>query len=81
MGDHGDLPNGQKVLQLRRLHEEQPLEQLDEVIIEIRELMLKSEDTTSREQLSKRKEVAAVGTQRKQQKQQNGADGKLHIFF
>jgi hypothetical protein len=37
MGDHDDLPNGQKFLQLRRLHEQdQPLEQLDEVIEEIR---------------------------------------------
>jgi hypothetical protein len=60
MGDHGDLPNGQKILQLRRLHEDHALEQLDEVIIEIRELMLKSEDTASREKLSKRKEAAAA---------------------
>ena len=50
MGDHDDLPNGQKVLQLRRLQKQnQPLEQLDEVIMEIRELMLKSADTASRE--------------------------------
>jgi hypothetical protein len=37
MGDHDDLPNGQKFLQLRRLQEQdQPREQLDEVIKEIR---------------------------------------------
>jgi hypothetical protein len=60
MGDHGDLPNGQNFLQLRRLHEDQPLEQLDEVIIEIRELMLKSADTASREQLSRKKEATVV---------------------
>jgi hypothetical protein len=37
MGDHSDLPNGQKFLQLRRLQQQsQPLEQLDEVIEEIR---------------------------------------------
>jgi hypothetical protein len=43
MGDHSDLLDGQKFLQLRRLHEQnQPLEQLDQVIEEIRELMLES---------------------------------------
>jgi hypothetical protein len=67
IGDHGDLPNGQKFLQLRRLNEDQPLEQLDEVIIEIRELMLKSVDTASREQLRRRKEAAVATAQRKQQ--------------
>jgi hypothetical protein len=37
MGDHSDLPNCRKFLQLRRLHEQsQPLEQLDEVIEKIR---------------------------------------------
>jgi hypothetical protein len=37
MGDHGDLPNCRKFLQLRRLQKQsQPLEQLDEVIEEIR---------------------------------------------
>jgi hypothetical protein len=48
-GDHSDLPDGQKFLQLRRLQQQnQPLEQLDEVIMEIMELMLKSADTASR---------------------------------
>jgi hypothetical protein len=37
MGDHSDLPNCRKFLQLGRLHERsQPLEQLDEVIEKIR---------------------------------------------
>jgi hypothetical protein len=50
MGDHGDLLMCQKFLQLRRLHEQgQPLEQLDEVIKEIRELMLGSAETVSKE--------------------------------
>jgi hypothetical protein len=41
MGDHGDLLMCQNNLQLRRLHEQnQPLEQLDEVIKEIMELMI-----------------------------------------
>jgi hypothetical protein len=61
MGDHSDLPNGKKILQLRRLQKQsQPLEQLDEVIEEIRELMLKSIGTASKEQLGRRKEVAAT---------------------
>jgi hypothetical protein len=52
MGDHSDLPNCRKFLQLRRLHEQsQPLEQLDEVIEEIRELMLGSAETVSKEKL------------------------------
>jgi hypothetical protein len=49
-------------LQLRRLHEQnQPLEQLDEVIKEIMELMLKSADTASRGEAEQK---------RKQQQQQ-----------
>jgi hypothetical protein len=60
VGDHDDLPNGQKFLQLRRLQkQDQPLEQLDEVIEEIMELMLKSEDTANRVRLSRRVAAAA----------------------
>jgi hypothetical protein len=74
MGDHDDQSHGQNFLQLGRLQKlNQPLEQLDEVIMEIMELMSKSADTTSEEQLGRRKAAAA---QRKQQ-QQNGAHGKL----
>jgi hypothetical protein len=61
VGDHDDLPNGKKKLQLRRLQkQDQPWEQLDEVISEIRELMLKSADTASREKLSRSREEATV---------------------
>jgi IS5 family transposase len=43
MGDHCDLPDYRKILQPRRLHEQgQPLEHLDKVIEEIRQLMLGS---------------------------------------
>jgi hypothetical protein len=60
MGDHDDLPMCQKNLQLRRLHEQdQPWEQLDEVIKEIMELMIRSAETSSKEQLSRRKAAAA----------------------
>jgi hypothetical protein len=63
-------------LQLRRLQkQDQPWEQLDEVIEEIMELMLKSADTASRERLSRRATTAVQ--QKQQQQQQNGADGKL----
>jgi hypothetical protein len=76
MGDHDDLPNCRKFLQLRRLQkQDQPLEQLDEVIEEIRRLMLRSAETASKEQLS-RKEEAIVAAARKQQ-QGNGADEQL----
>jgi hypothetical protein len=74
MGDRDDLPNGQKFLQLGRPQKlNQPLEQLDEAIKDIRRLMLRSAQTTSEEQLGRRKAAAA---QRKQQ-QQNGAYEKL----
>jgi hypothetical protein len=79
MGDHGDLPMCQKILQLGRLHDpSQPWEQLDEVIEDIRRLMLRSAETASEERLGRRKEAAAAV--QKQQQQQNGADGQLHRF-
>jgi hypothetical protein len=49
------------------------LEQLDEVIEEIRRLMLGSENIASEERLSRREETTAAAMQ----KQQDGADGKL----
>jgi hypothetical protein len=70
VGDHSDLRNGQKFLQLGRL---QKLNQLDAVIEEIREIMLKSADTVSKEKLNRQKE--AIAAQRKQQ--QSGVDAKL----
>jgi hypothetical protein len=76
MGDHDDLPMCQKFLQLRRLQKQsQPLEQLDEVIEEIRRLMLGSAETASEERLSRRE--ATTATTQKQQQQQNGADEQL----
>jgi hypothetical protein len=61
MGDHSDLPNCRKFLQLRRLHEQsQPLEQLDEVIEKIRRLMIESAETASKEKLGRRKEEEAT---------------------
>jgi hypothetical protein len=80
VGDHDDLPNGQKFLQLRRLQKQnQPLEQLDEVIMEIMELMLKSAYTARRERLG-REEATAATQQKHHQQQQNGVDEKLQIF-
>jgi hypothetical protein len=60
MGGHDDLPICRKNLQQRRLHEQsQPLQQLNEVIDEIRGLMIRSQETTSKEKLSRR-ETARV---------------------
>jgi hypothetical protein len=67
MGDHDDLPMCQKNLQLRRLHEQgQPSKQLDEVIKEIRELMLGSAEIVDKERLSRGKE-SVVAAQKQQQ--------------
>jgi hypothetical protein len=76
MGDHCDLPICKKKMQLRRLHEQgQPLEQLDEVIKDIRELMLGSAETTNKEKLGKEAAaVEAVAVQQKQQQQGSGPD-------
>jgi hypothetical protein len=63
---HSDLPMCQKNLQLGRLQkQDQPLEQLDVVIEEIRRLMLRSEETSSEERLGK-KEAAATAEQKQQ---------------
>jgi hypothetical protein len=65
MGDHSDLPNGLNFLQLRRLQQQnQPLEQLDEVIEEIMELMLKSADTASEEKLGREKAAKEITSSR-----------------
>ena len=75
MGDHDDLPNSQNLLQLRRLQElDQPQEQLDQEMEDIRRLMLRSAQTTREEKLGREKAAAA---QRKQQQQQRGAHEKL----
>jgi hypothetical protein len=81
MGDHNDLPMCRKFLQLRRLHEQsQPLEQMDAVIGEIRELMIRSAGTASKEKLS-REETTTTTMQKKQQQQGDGADEQLQIFI
>jgi hypothetical protein len=61
MGDHNDLPICKKEMQPRRLQKQsRPLEQLDEVIDNIRELMLWSAEIVSKERLSRRKEAATT---------------------
>jgi hypothetical protein len=53
-GDHDDLPIDKEEVQQRRLHKKsQPLEQPDEVIIEIRKMMLKSTEVANKEKLNK----------------------------
>jgi hypothetical protein len=63
MGDRADLPIEKTEVQQRRLHtKSQPLEQLDEVIEEIRRLMLNSAaETASNEKLSRREPARAAG--------------------
>jgi hypothetical protein len=63
MGDHSDLPICRKFLQLGRLHKwGQPIQQLDEVIEDIRKLMVESAETASKEKLG-RKEAASAATE------------------
>jgi hypothetical protein len=61
-----------KEVQQRRLHKEnQPLEQLEEVIEEIRRLMLRSaQEEVSKEKLSRRKPAIAAGKKQQQQQKQ-----------
>jgi hypothetical protein len=63
MGYRVDLPTKMKELKQRRLHTKgQPLEQLDEVIEEIRRLMLSSvAETTNNEKLKNKGLAIAVG--------------------
>jgi hypothetical protein len=62
MGDLVYLPIFKEELQWRRLHEQnQPLQQLDKIIEQIRKLMLKStQETTKKKKLSRRETIAVV---------------------
>jgi hypothetical protein len=61
MGYHYDLPIYQKKVQQRRLHgHRQPLQKLDEVVEDIRRLMLRSVDTASRERMGKEEATVAI---------------------
>jgi hypothetical protein len=62
-GDRADLPIEKTEVQQRRLHtKSQPLEQLDEVIEEIRRLMLRSaQEAVSKGKLSRRKPARVAG--------------------
>jgi hypothetical protein len=81
MGDQVDLPIFREEMQSRRLHKEnQPREQLEEVIKGIKRLMLKSAAESVSKKLSRKKPTIAAGeNQKKQQQQCNGADGQLQI--
>ena len=58
MGDHDDLPNCRKFLQLGRLQkQDQPLEPLDAAIKEINMIMIGSARIASEERLRKKKEA------------------------
>jgi hypothetical protein len=82
MGDQVDLlidKYGEEEVQQRRLHKKsQPLEQLDEVIEEIRKMMLRSvEETINKEKLSRRDPAIAAGKQQQQQQQSRGVGKQL----
>jgi hypothetical protein len=83
MGDRVDLPTEMKELQQRRLHtENQPLEQVDEVIEEIRRLMLNSAvEIASNGKLSRREPARAAGQQQQQRskEQMDNSKGKFGI--
>jgi len=69
MGDQDDLPTDKEELQLRRLHKEnQPLEQLDRVIEEIKKLMLRSAKVVNKGRLNRRD--PAIAAEKKQKKKQ-----------
>jgi lipase chaperone LimK len=72
MGDHDDLPNGQKFLQLRRLQQQnQPLEQLDEVI---------RGDHGADVEVSRYCQQGAAGQkERKQQQQRSGSSSSSRM--
>jgi hypothetical protein len=73
-------PIAEKNLQLRRLHEQsQPLEQLDEVIEKIRELMIRSAETASKEKLS-RKRSSSNSSSSSSNSRGDGADEQLQKF-
>jgi len=62
-GDRVDLPTEEKEeLQPRRLHaKSQPVEYLDKVIEEIREMMLRSEEAVIKREMKKRELVIVAG--------------------
>jgi hypothetical protein len=78
MGDRVDLPIDKEEVQPRRLHKEnQPLEQLDKEIEEIRRMMLRSvQEAINKEKLNRGNPSIAAGNMQQQQ-QSNGADGQL----
>jgi hypothetical protein len=76
-GDRDDLPICREEVQWSRLQKEsQPLEQLDEIIEEIRRMMLISAEAVSKGKLSRGEPAIAAGQQQQQQRS-SGADGQL----
>jgi hypothetical protein len=71
MGDRDDFPICRKKMQLRRLHgHNQTLQKLDGMIEDIRRLMLRLVETSSKERLSRRKAKAATTTTKQWKQQQ-----------
>jgi hypothetical protein len=78
MGDLVDLPICREEVQWSRTKKEsQPWEQLDEIIEEIRRLMIRSAEATNKGNLSRGEPAIAAGKQKQQQQRSDGADGQL----
>jgi hypothetical protein len=76
MGDLVDLPICREEVQWRRLHTKgQPWEQLNEVIEEIKRLMIISAEAVNKGKLNTGEPTIATGQQQQQQQQSRGADG------
>jgi hypothetical protein len=79
MGDLVDLPICREEAQWSRLQKEsQPWEQLDEIIEEIKRLMLRLvAEIASEEELHRGEPSIAAGKQMQQQQRSSGVDGQL----
>jgi hypothetical protein len=81
MGDLVDLPICREEVQWSKLQKEsQPWEQLDEIIEEIRRLMIRSAEAVSKEKLSRGEPAIAVGQQMQQQQVMEQMDNSKELF-
>jgi hypothetical protein len=78
MGDLVDLPICREVVQWSKLQKEsQSWEQLDEIIEEIRRLMIRSAEVVSKAKLDRGEPAIVAGQQKQQQQRNDGLDGHL----
>jgi hypothetical protein len=78
MEDLVDLPICKEEVQWSRLKKEsQPREQLDEIIEEIRRLMIRSVEAVNKVKLTRGEPAIVVGKQKQQQQRSDGADEQI----